>query len=405
MATHILEKHLTRFALVVETVINADGVRETAIVLDDGDEGADGAGVHTPSWAQRKVNRMRYVHVFPRKQSALGLSAAVVTLLTVTGSVAAVECGDVLTGVERLDDDLICTTDPALTLSGGRLNLRGHRVICEGTIEGVVLDGDGAQIRNGAVTGCQFALVVEGAGNHLITNVTASVQDPVLDDEEGAEGLRVSSDDNRLIRNRVLGGSNAIRINGAGNRVEGNLVGGSERGIRIDGIENVVADNVIAGIGEGIEVRGASNRIRRNQIAGAIDQGIELRGAGKNRVVGNLAVGAVGDGISIFSNENVIRGNGVFRNGDDGIIVVEGFGSNRIVNNSALGNGTDLADQNRDCDDNVWANNTFGSADPDGCIDERSASAVPCWLAPSSQPECGGTARGGMNEGQGGPKF
>ena len=94
-----------------------------------------------------------------------------------------------------------------------------------------------------------------------------------------------------------------------------------------------------------------------------------------------------------------------FRNGDDGIIVVEGFGSNRIVNNSALGNGTDLTDQNRDCDDNVWANNTLGSADPDGCIDERSASAIPCWLAPSSQPECGGTARGGMNEGQGGPKF
>jgi parallel beta-helix repeat protein len=37
--------------------------------------------------------------------------------------------------------------------------------------------------------------------------------------------MRVSSDDNRLIRNRVFGGSNAIRINGAGNRVEGNLAG------------------------------------------------------------------------------------------------------------------------------------------------------------------------------------
>ncbi len=242
-------------------------------------------------------------------------------------------------------------------------------MICDGTIEGIVLDGDGAQLLNGAVIGCQFAVLVEGVGNHLVANVTASVQDPVLDDEEGAEGVRVSSDGNRLVRNRVLlGGTNAIRINGDGNRVVGNTVSGSERGIRIDGIENVIADNVIAGVGEGIEVRGASNGIRRNQIAGAIDQGIELRGAG-NRVVRNLAVDAVGDGISIFSDDNLIRGNGAFSNGDEGIIVVETFGNNRVVNNRALGNGTDLTDQNLDCGDNVWTDNTFGSAVPDDCID------------------------------------
>jgi len=125
---------------------------------------------------------------------------------------------------------------------------------------------------------------------------------------------------------------------------------------------------VIAGVGEGIEVRGTLNRITRNQIAGAIDQGIELRGAG-NQVVANLTIDAVGDGIAIFSNDNLIYGNGAFSNGDDGIIVVETFGNNRIVNNRALGNGIDLTDQNLDCDDNVWANNTFGGADPDDCID------------------------------------
>jgi parallel beta-helix repeat protein len=311
---------------------------------------------------------MRYAHVFPRKAFTPSFCAALGMLLTHAGNVAAVECGDVLTGVERLEEDLICTTEPALTLSGGRLDLQGHTVICDGSIEGIVLDGDGAQVRNGTVTGCQFAVLVEGIGGHLVTNMTASVQDPVLDDEEGAEGLRVSSDGNRLIRNRVLlGGANAIRINGAGNRVVGNTVSGSERGIRIDGVENVVTSNVIGGVGEGIEVRGAANRIRRNQIAGALDQGIELRGAG-NRVIANLAVDAVGDGISIFSQDNLIRDNGVFSNGDDGIIVVETFGNNRIVNNRALGNGNDLTDQNPDCGDNSWADNTFGSADPDDCI-------------------------------------
>ena len=313
---------------------------------------------------------MRYVHVFPRRAVAPGLYSAVVMILTSAGSVAAVECGEVITGVERLDEDLICTTDTAaLTVDGGRLDLGGHAVICDGAIEGIVLEGDGAQVLNGAVTGCQFAVLVAGAGNHLVAGVTASVQDPVLDDDEGAEGLRVLSDGNRLVRNRVLlGGTNAIRINGAGNHVLGNTVGGSERGIRIDGIENDVVDNVIAGVAEGIEVRGAANRIRGNQIAGAVDQGIELRGAG-NLVVGNLALDAVGDGISIFSNDNLIGGNGAFSNGDEGIIVVATFGNNRIVNNRALGNGTDLTDQNLDCDDNVWANNTFESADPDDCID------------------------------------
>jgi parallel beta-helix repeat protein len=312
---------------------------------------------------------MRCVHVLLKRAFAPGLYAAVAMLLTTTGEVAAVECGEVLTGVERLDEDLICTTERALTLSGGTLDLRGHAVVCDGTVEGVVLEGDGARVLNGVVAGCQFAVLVRGAGNHLVTNVTASVQDPVLDDEEGAEGLRVSSDGNRLVGNRVLlGGTNAIRINGAGNLVAGNTVSGSERGIRIDGIENRVVNNVIAGVGEGIEIRGASNRIRRNQIAGANDQGIEVRGPG-NRVVANLAVDAVGDGISIFSNDNLIRRNRVFSNGDDGIIVVETFGNNRIVSNRALGNGNDLTDQNPDCDDNVWENNTFGSADPDDCID------------------------------------
>lgn len=312
---------------------------------------------------------MRSVDVVPSSAFARALCAAVAILLTHAGKVAAVECGEVLTGVERLDKDLICTTEPALTLSGGRLNLGSHAVICDGTIKGIVLEGDGAQVLNGTVAGCQLAISVEGAGHHLIANVTASVQDPVPDDDEDAEGLRVSSDGNRLVGNRVLfGGTNAIRVNGVGNLVAGNTVSGSERGIRIDGTDNHVVGNVIGGVAEGIEVRGAGNRIGRNQIAGALDQAIELRGAG-NEVVGNLVVDALGDGISVFSNDNLIRDNGAFSNGDDGIIVVKTFGNNRIVNNRALGNGNDLTDQNVDCDGNVWADNTFGSADPDGCID------------------------------------
>ena len=133
-----------------------------------------------------------------------------------------------------------------------------------------MLEGDGARVLNGAVTGCQFAVLVEGTGNHLVTNVTASVQDPVLDDEELRRRVRVCDNGNRLVGNRVLlGGTNAIRMRRQ--HVQWQVV---------DEIENDVANNVIAGVGEGIEVRGASNWIRRNQIAGAIDAGMKVRSTG-----------------------------------------------------------------------------------------------------------------------------
>ena len=299
----------------------------------------------------------------------IGLCALGVLLLTAAGGAEAVECGAVVTGTEQLQEDLICTTDPALTLSGGSLNLRGHAVVCDGTVEGVVLEGEGARLSNGVVAGCEMAVLVEGDGRHVVAGVTVSVEDPDPDDDASAEGVRVSSNDNRVLNSQVLlGGTNAVRVNGDRNRVFGNTVGAAERGVRVDGAANVVARNVIGGVGEGIEVRGERNHISRNHIAGALDQGIELRGDG-SRVVGNLAVDAEGDGISVFSSGNLVSANGVFSNGDDGIIVTATSSGNRIVNNRALGNATDLTDQNSGCDDNVWAGNVFDSADPDDCID------------------------------------
>ena len=306
------------------------------------------------------------------RAGGLGPCAALGALLLTTaggGTAGAVECGDVVTGAEQLQEDLICTTDPALTLSGGSLNLRGFAVVCDGTVQGVVLDGEGARLRNGAVAGCEMAVSVEGDGRHAVANVTVSVEDPDPEDDASAEGIRVSSDGNRVLGSRVLlGGANAIRVNGDRNQVLGNTVSGAERGVRVDGAANLIALNVIGGVAEGIEVRGERNRIRRNHIAGVLDQAIELRGDG-NRVAANLAVDAVGDGISVFSSNNVVRANGVFSNGDDGIIVTATGGGNRVVNNRALGNATDLTDQNPDCGDNVWAGNAFESADPDACID------------------------------------
>ena len=131
----------------------------------------------------------------------------------------------------------------------------------------------------------------------------------------------------------LLGGTNAIRINGAGNHVVGNTVSGSQRGIRIDGIENRVVDNVIAGVAEGIEVRGASNQIRRNQIAGAIDQGIELRGAGNGSSPPRGRCGWRRHQYLLERQPDPRQRR--LQQRRRGIIVVAPFGNNRIVNNRA----------------------------------------------------------------------
>ena len=69
-----------------------------------------------------------------------------VLLILAAGPSRAVECGDVITTAVRLGSDLICTTDPALTVRGGALNLNGFTVVCNQTRVGVLLDGSGARL-------------------------------------------------------------------------------------------------------------------------------------------------------------------------------------------------------------------------------------------------------------------
>ena len=103
--------------------------------------------------------------------SGLALCACGALLLSGPAAAQGIACGDVVSGVVQLEEDLICTTEPALRLDGGRLNLRGNTVICDGTLQGIVLEGDGARLRNGNVAGCLFAVLLEGGGAHVVSNV------------------------------------------------------------------------------------------------------------------------------------------------------------------------------------------------------------------------------------------
>jgi parallel beta-helix repeat protein len=74
-------------------------------------------------------------------------------------------------------------------------------------------------------------------------------------------------------------------------------------------------------------------------------------------------------GIRIQGDGNKLRRNAFIKNAGGGILVREGAESNAIIHNVALGNdGTDLVDENLNCDGNDWSRNKFRTKSQD-CID------------------------------------
>jgi len=270
----------------------------------------------------------------------------------------------------QLEHNLVCATNPALTVRG-HLDLNGFKVACHGhakEAEGVVLAGYGAILRNGTVEGCFRSVVVAGWGGHLVTLVKASGTD---------RAFSIESRGNRVLGNQgSTTGNDAFRISSSGNLLAANAVtsAGSD-GFGVRGRHNTLADNEVKDVGEeGFDIRERFNVILSNTISATGDDGIQVR-TGDNRIIGNHISGALGRGIlvggflSAGGAHNEIIGNRVEDGDQEGINVDAGFVRQRILHNTALNNRLDdLRDQNPDCDDNLWLGNTFGTADPEDCI-------------------------------------
>jgi parallel beta-helix repeat protein len=297
-------------------------------------------------------------------------------LILAAGPALAVECGEVITGHARLERDLICTSDPALTVDGGTLDLGGFTVVCDHPPPppvppamgiGVLLEGSGARLGSGAVSGCFLAVHVAGEGGHAVRNLTASA---------AGRGVLVESDGNRLLGSHILRALDdaAVQVDGSDNLLRGNEVAGaSDQGFEINGSDNRVVDNRIAAVAEGVQLLGERNHVLRNQIVGATDRGIDVRGleepTGAHLIAFNLIVDGV-DGIATLesSNGNRISRNTIYGNSDQGIFV--GTMDNTITRNQALLNLTDLQDNTPGCDDNLWRDNTFDTSMSDtDCIE------------------------------------
>jgi parallel beta-helix repeat protein len=310
------------------------------------------------------------------RRPPVGATAGLGLLALVAGPALAVECGDVISGSVRLDRDLICTDDPALTVDGGVLDLGGFTVVCDhpprppappATGVGILLEGSGARLGNGGVTGCFVAVHVAGDGGHTVRGLTASAAN---------QGVLLESGGNRLLESHILRGLEdaAVQVNGSDNLLRGNAIAGSnDQGFEISGNDNRVVENRIGGVAEGVQLEGERNHVLRNQIIGASDRGIDVRGlvepTGAHVIQNNLIVDGV-DGIALLesSNRNRISRNTIYGNSDQGIFV--GTLGNTIEGNRALLNAVDLQDNTAGCDNSLWQDNTFATAVSDtDCID------------------------------------
>jgi hypothetical protein len=293
----------------------------------------------------------------------LGTGVALALFLLPAGPALAVECGAEITAFARLDRDLICTTDPALTVRGGKLDLNGFAVVCDQTDVGIRIEGRGAHLRGGAVTGCVVAVWVGGTGRHLVWGVTASASN---------QGVFIESDRNGLLHSHVLRGRDdaAVQVDGSNNHLSFNNVAGSlDQGFEINGNNNRIIGNRIAAVAEGVQLVGNGNHVLRNQIIGTTARGVEVR-AGAHVIKDNLIADGDLDGIALLvnANGNEVSQNRIYGHGDQGLFV--GTLNNRLLRNQVLLNAIDVQDNTADCDNNLWQDNVFEIAVSDtDCIE------------------------------------
>jgi hypothetical protein len=318
----------------------------------------------------------------------------------------AVSCGDIIMDAQTLTADLNCATEPALTIEeGGSLDMAGFKVTCMGTGSGIELNGEGAKLSNGVITGCSSAGVRAAAGKHKIHRVLVSscgfgfmlvstgnkISECAALNNSG-EGFYAPAPDNSLSRLIAKGnGGTGVYIGNARNKVTDVSISadGATYGMYLAGQDIKVSKVRITGAGTGVFVTGQSIKISdvtslkhtgtgfrisgsniqlKKCVAetGTADAGFDIPGGSDNSISGCRSTGGT-DGIRVVGGTNVVSKNKVFGAADNGI-EVSGAG-NIVKGNFAVGSGNfDLFEPVAGCaNGDVWEKNT-GSRN-DVCIE------------------------------------
>jgi len=271
------------------------------------------------------------------------------------------KCGETIGpgGHYRLDADLDCSDfettsnlDAALTVVGPvTLDLRGHSIIGNANLDGILVDGEKAKIRNGTVKDCFNGVVLEGEGHHKVFKMKA------VDNEEW--GFAVNSDYNRLTVNTAsdngdngfyfIGNNNWFVKNRAENNGDEGFYGPSE-----SGQNKIYMNRAIGNLQDGIQVVGNENRVIHNL---AKENGYDTDG--------KVYKGGY-DGFEIDGDRNFVYKNRSFNNSLSGF-EVDGR-ENKILKNRAkqnMQNGIRVEDKPDTVDNLIYRNTLKENAEYD----------------------------------------
>mmetsp|Transcript_21914 Transcript_21914/g.36218 ORF Transcript_21914/g.36218 Transcript_21914/m.36218 type:complete len:404 (+) Transcript_21914:151-1362(+) len=290
-------------------------------------------------------------------------------------------CFDTITSDTTLDDDLTCVCGndaSALVVVGpAMLDLGGYTVSCSDTNTpdntfGVEIQGIGATVKNGHVTGAYYGV---GGGlngpvsNSLIKNVRTdfNIYGIFLFFSDGNKITEVSVTDNIVVGILSLGGSDNVISNnhvadtalfegiafvGNGNKVIGNTVlnslewdciGISPIDDEFDSfpIGNVIKNNIVSGCGDaGLSVYANNTIVSGNEISDTTRSGILISHTG-NKVVDNHIMRAGNDGIGIITGDAVVKGNLIEDTFKDAIDIQPRSGNAEVKGNTIVNCGAE----------------------------------------------------------------
>jgi parallel beta-helix repeat protein len=325
-------------------------------------------------------------------RSARGAAWQLVGLVLVLGAAspaaAQVACGaDVGPGEEVvLTRDLVCDrVGEAITVFGPAvLDLNGFTIRCadqdgDGRIpfDGIRVEGAGAVVRNGRITGCGTGLEVVGTGRHSISLLVlqSNVDDGMLVRSDanrivdvsaffnGKVGYDVIGKRNLLLGNAATGNGDIGFRSGGGNTLRRNIASNHEgEGFFVGGERALLLENRAILNDTGFTILGARHRLVENEAedngTGFLLDGITER----NRLVENVASRNDFNGVIVFGNANRLIGTIAESNGQVGILLFEAE-RNVVSRSEASGNGVvDLSETDPDCGTNRWRKNEFESA-------------------------------------------
>ena len=328
---------------------------------------------------------------------------------------ATLNCGQEITTDTTLDSDLTCASGPALIIAADNivLDLAGHTISGDpkggSNTPGILFRGvSGSTVRNGTVQHFGAGVALEGGARNVVQNITS--QDNIGPDS-GDFGDGIVVQDSK--QNRIEG--NTIVRNGPYSGIS--LLGASEHNVIR---HNIVADNNMLQTGDpnagrqdmGIRIEGpgaSHNTVDSNTVTGSGADGITLlpvclnRDSNPpcvgvppnqyNRILNNTANGngtsGRGDGVKVFSVPNplpaahsTIADNSANGNKEYGIGFEVLSTNNKAIRNSAHGNGKfDGFDGNFGCAANAWQSNDFGTVNQPCVGGQKSTAedATPAW--------------------------